>query len=522
MPPTTVSFFSAYPPTTSRVFLSGHSLIDAIESGDCDPRPTWRSFKPAQIPARAWRRSTIPGSNMAIRWGNRWGGDYDGNPPATPHDPFDVENPFSPLVTARDIGQFDVFMITEAGPFALPLNPDRFNSQRNDSRAMLENFHGLALASGIAPQNVLFWTICPGLNYIKDAEEDADLPDFLALCQRYGRTAEEWCAPLGIRIIPGHRVMAEIWTRIMDGRLPAHADDGRMHYRFRYLFDTAPDDLIHPTYLGSIFVAVGAHAHMFGVMPTDAQIQALLDAEPGHPYTLAHLKDTITATLDYVQGEGVDLQLGTFVPPEPFIDYAAPLAAQGAAILGNGITIGQPVGAGNGFWKPMPAVSVTDRLDMYALIELDYTEAESFTSIALATNQQWNSWDAKFLGLALNDEGANRNLGFLDGDQFTNMVLPPPPWPGNQRLIVELNAGPLGRRLRGLNDPTKWLPAWAARGTRALETNRFGCNVTWAGGNLVTTAGNFTIHKGLVYMGDYPDRLTRLRLIAMFNGGMVP
>lgn len=230
-----------------------------------------------------------------------------------------------------------------------------------------------------------------------------------------------------------------------------------------------------------------------------------------------HVPDAGAATPEHAQGPGLDLQAGTYVPPAAFLDCSQSPAGQGFTVIGS-YTAGQPVGAGNGFWRALS----TEPANMYAILDLDFTEAavEGATAIAMATNPEWNSWDAKFLGLELNGSGANQNFSLRDGDRATNMVQPKP-WSGSQRLLVEINAGPNGRRIRGLNDPGQWLPAWDARGTRALISTRFGVNVSWANGALLTTDGNFTIHRGLVYL-DYPDALTRLRLIAHFCGGMVP
>ena len=507
----------SYPPVTSRVLMSGHSLVDAIESGDGDSRQTWRTLRPSSLPIGAWRRSTIPGSNMQIRWGNRFGYNYDGEQPPEPYPPFDVNNPESTLISARDMHEFDVFLITEAGPFALPLNPDRYNALWNDSKRYLDLWHGLAMAEGIAPENFFFWTIWPAFNLEKSPEDDPDLPDYLAVCKRYNRTAEEWCRDKGIRIIPGHRIAAEIYTRIMDGRLPSHADNGRTWYRFTWLFDTAEDDLIHPSYLGSIFFAVGCYRHMFGVMPTDAQIQAMLDAgDSGHPYTLAHVKDTITATLDYVQGEGIDLQVGTFVPPPAFLNFAQPMLAQGANIVGDGVQPNQPVGPGNGVWKPIASTPV----NQYALYEISFTDNERLTPVGLAQAPQGATWDAKFFGLVLDGEGANYNMKVIDGSRFTQMIIPKP-WTGDQHMVVEVNSGPLGSRIRALNDPAQWMPDWNERGEYWATPDRFGVNLLWDSNNMLTGGGDFTIHKGLVYF-DYPDELTRLRLIASFMNGIVP
>lgn len=505
-----------YPPVTSRILMSGHSLVDAIESGDGDTRQTWRTLRPASLPIGAWRRNTIPGSNMQIRWGNRFGAGYSGQQPDFPIDPFDVNNPESPVVTARDMHEFDVFLITEAGPFALPLNPDRFNALWNDSKGYLDLWHGLAMAEGIDPKNFLFWTIWPAFDLPKDAEDDQALPDYLAVCKRYNKTAEEWCRDKNIRIIPGHRIAAEIYTRIMDGRLPAHADDGRQWYRFSHLFDTAADDLIHPTHLGSIFFAVGCYRHMFGVMPDDAQIQAMLDAATGHPYTLAHVKDTITATLDYVQGEGIDLQLGTFTPPTPFLNFSAPLAAQGATLVGSGVTANTPVGPGGGAWKMLPAPPV----NQYALYEISFTDNALFTAVGLAQAPQGATWDAKLFGLILNGEGENYNFQIIDGSRYQQMIVPRP-WSGNQHMVVEVNSGPRGTRIRELTDEGRWMPDWNERGIYWAAPDRFGVNLVWSNNNMLIGGGDFTIHKGLVYF-DYPDEVTRLRLIASFMGGMVP
>ena len=506
-----------FPPITSRVLMSGHSLVDAIESGDGDTRQTWRTLRPSSLPIGAWRRNTIPGSNMQIRWGNRFGYNYDGEQPPEPYPPFDVNNPESTLISARDMHEFDVFLITEAGPFALPLNPDRYNALWNDSKRYLDLWHGLAMAEGIAPENFFFWTIWPAFNLEKSPEDDPDLPDYLAVCKRYNRTAEEWCRDKGIRIIPGHRIAAEIYTRIMDGRLPAHDDDGRTWYRFSWLFDTAEDDLIHPSYLGSIFFAVGCYRHMFGVMPTDAQIQAMLDAgDAGHPYTLAHVKDTITATLDYVQGEGVDLQVGTFVPPTPFLNFSQPLAAQGATIVGAGVVANTPVGPNNGAWKPLTEAPV----NQYALYEVSFTDNERLTPIGLAQAPQGATWDAKFFGLVLDGEGANYNMKVIDGGRFLQMIIPKP-WTGDQHMVVEVNSGPLGSRIRALTDPSQWLPEWNERGSYWATPDRFGVNLLWDSNNMLIGGGDFTIHKGLVYF-NYPDAVTRLRLIASFMDGIVP
>lgn len=508
---------TAFPPVTSRVLMSGHSLVDAIESGDGDTRQTWRTLRPSSLPIGAWRRSTIPGSNMAIRWGNRFGFNYDGEQPPEPYPPFDVNNPESTLISARDMHEFDVFLITEAGPFALPLNPDRYNALWNDSKRYLDLWHGLAMAEGIAPENFFFWTIWPAFNLEKSPEDDPDLPDYLAVCKRYNRTAEEWCRDKGIRIIPGHRIAAEVYARIMDGRLPAHDDDGRTWYRFSWLFDTAEDDLIHPSYLGSIFFAVGCYRHMFGVMPTDAQIQAMLDAgDAGHPYTLAHVKDTITATLDYVQGEGIDLQVGTFVPPTPFLNFAQPLAAQGATMVGAGVVANTPVGPNNGAWKALPEAPV----NQYALYEVSFTDNERLTPVGLAQAPQGATWDAKFFGLVLDGEGANYNMKVIDGGRFLQMIIPKP-WTGDQHMIVEVNSGPLGSRIRALTDPSQWLPEWNERGSYWATPDRFGVNLLWDSNNMLTGGGDFTIHKGLVYF-NYPDAVTRLRLIASFMNGIVP
>lgn len=508
---------AAFPPVTSRVLMSGHSLVDAIESGDGDTRQTWRTLRPSSLPIGAWRRNTIPGSNMQIRWGNRFGYNYDGEQPPEPYPPFDVNNPESTLISARDMHEFDVFLITEAGPFALPLNPDRYNALWNDSKRYLDLWHGLAMAEGIAPENFFFWTIWPAFNLEKSPEDDPDLPNYLAVCKRYNRTAEEWCRDKGIRIIPGHRIAAEIYTRIMDGRLPAHDDDGRTWYRFSWLFDTAEDDLIHPSYLGSIFFAVGCYRHMFGVMPTDAQIQAMLDAgDAGHPYTLAHVKDTITATLDYVQGEGIDLQVGTFVPPTPFLNFAQPLAAQGATMVGAGVVANTPVGPNNGAWKALPEAPV----NQYALYEVSFTDNERLTPVGLAQAPQGATWDAKFFGLVLDGEGANYNMKVIDGGRFLQMIIPKP-WTGDQHMIVEVNSGPLGSRIRALTDPSQWLPEWNERGSYWATPDRFGVNLLWDSNNMLIGGGDFTIHKGLVYF-DYPDAVTRLRLIASFMDGIVP
>lgn len=626
-----------YPPVTSRVLMSGHSLVDAIESGDGDSRQTWRTLRPATLPIGAWRRNTIPGSNMAIRWGNRFGYNYNGEQPPEPYPPFDVNNPESPVITARDMHEFDVFLITEAGPFALPLNPDRFNALWNDSKHYLDLWYNLATTEGINPRNFFFWTIWPAFNLPKDAEDDQSLPDYLAVCKRYNETAEEWCADKKIRIIPGHRIAAEIYTRIMDGRLPSHANNGRTWYRFTHLFDTAEDDLIHPTYLGSIFFAVGCYRHMFGVMPTDAQIQAMLDVptviapylndpaatargmvvndvsanslsvtlnasdarrtycvplppagslvsfdlttstsfylriddENGlssphqelwntatagtfhvevtipelngrtllgflsaaasgtiqitnwrvtkpHPYTLQHVKDTIEATTDYVQGEGVDLQVGSFVPPTPFLNFSQPLTNQGVNVVGNGVVANTPVGPQSGIWKPLPNAPV----NQYALYELSFTDNNNASPIGMAQAPQGATWDNKFFGIMLDGEGANYNMKVIDGGRFLQMIIPKP-WTGDQHMIVEVNSGPLGSRIRSLTDPGQWLPDWNERGEYWAVPDRFAVNLIWDSNNIQIRGGDFTIHRGLVYF-EYPDELTRLRLIASFMDGIVP
>lgn len=491
---------TGYLSTSDRILFSGHSLVDAIFSGSGDSRPTMTELIPGS--RKTWRRSTVPGSTLQIRWGWRNGGDdHEGFPDPLPPPP-DWDSEFDRWpIPGLDLPEFDAILITEGGPYALPLNPDRFNSGWNGSADYLDRWWMMARDSGIPPGKFLFWTIWPGTEFVKDAEDDPALPDFMAYLKRYGTVAEEWCRKRGIRIIPGHRIWEELYARLHDGRLPG-------------AFEDIMADTIHPNFLGSIFTAVGCYRHLFGEMPATARIQALLDQEPGHAFTVQHVLDVVTATLDYVQGPGIDLQYGTYQPPAPFWNAALPPGPQGFTTVGT-YTVGQEIGPGNGIWKDLPAPPTTQ----FAILEITLQDGNDFVWLAGGMSKSRGMWDSDWLGASLHGDGGNAFIALREGDQWQMMVRPKP-WTGSPAILLCIATTEAGSTIRDLADPG-WMSQVVAHGARP-PADVFAVNALFDGGAAVPGLGNFAVSRG-VYYPEWPtDKLTRMRLIAHFCGGTVP
>ncbi|TWI29423.1 hypothetical protein [Paracoccus sulfuroxidans] len=206
---------------SSRILNTGHSLVDAIFSGADDRRQTLTSYHPDG--ARNWRKWTIPGSSLGQRWLARFGANNEQYPDPMPA-PFDPLDEYSPVLPGRDMDAFDALLITEGGPYSVPLNADGFNHGWNTSNANFALWRELA---GDKP--IYFWTIWPSTmvetqpaddpTWRLDATDRTDIPPFLAFLDRYEKTAEQWCSHNGqqvAKIIPGHRLYWELYCRFND------------------------------------------------------------------------------------------------------------------------------------------------------------------------------------------------------------------------------------------------------------------------------------------------------------------
>ena len=497
-----------------RILFSGHSLVDAIFSGSGDPRQTLTTYHPDG--QANWRRVTIPGSPMSVRWDQRFGapGEVYPDPMPAPYNPAD---PYSPVLPGRDMSQFDALFITEGGPFSVPLDVDSFNQGWQGTKQHFDLWRGLA-----AGKPVFFWTIWPGT--VADIQgtdpmwnlaptDRRDIPPFLALLDRYEKSAEQWCAEDGqqiAKIIPGHRLYWELYCRYhgLEGRPPLPGVWG----------DIWADD-IHPNHLGSIFVSAMVYRWLFGAMPDAAIVSArLAEAATNQGITAQDVFDVVTATLSYVQGTGVDLQTGSFVPPTPFWDVQNTAVSPGVNVIG-AFTPGEVLGPGNGLWWDLAAQPD----EMYAILRVSHAATNAGgVPIYAGSNPQWNSWDAKHFGLQMdvanNGESGGR-MAVFEGNGMMAAALDLMGGVGTPRFL-EVYIGPKGKRLRFLDNPSHWLGNFEPRSERALPTTKLGVNVEWNNDAMALTAGNFAIHAGLTY--DYiPDDLTRLRLMQHLLG-MVP
>lgn len=496
-------------PVTSRILFSGHSLVDAIFSASGDYRQHITTFHPDG--PKNWRKNTIPGSSLAIRWDQRFGAPGEQYPDPLPG-PFDPENPYSPLLPGRDMQEFDALFIAEGGPLSVPMNVDNFNQGWRASLDYLNRWRGLA--SGMP---VYFWTIWPATtaggadpSWALAPTDRIDIPPFLAFLDRYEKTAEQWCSFNGeplVKIVPGHRLYWELYCRFnnYDGRpqLPGTWAD-------------IWDDDIHTNHLGSVFVSVMVYRWLFGTFP-DAGIVAsrLAEAETNPGITTQDVFDVVTATLSYVQGTGLDLQDGTFAPPTPFWDVQNTAASPGVNVIGT-FTPGEVLGPENGLWWDL----AEEPDEMYAILQVSHTSTNGDeVPIYCGTNPQWNNWDAKLFGLQMNvaDGGASGGrLAVFDGGGMMAAPLDLMGGVGNPRFL-EVYIGPKGKRVRFLDNPAYWLGGFEARTERALPTTKLGVNVEFNNNTMALTVGNFAIHAGLTY--DYiPDDLTRFRLLNYFLG----
>ena len=118
-----------------------------------------------------------------------------------------------------------------------------------------------------------------------------------------------------------------------------------------------------------------------------------------------HVPDAGAATPDYVQGPGVDLQAGTYVPPAAFLDCSQSPAGQGFTVIGDH-TPGQPAGAVGGFRR---AISAPEPADIHAILERGSRglEGGGVAAVAMRDNLRWNASTAK-----LPDPGSTALLGF--------------------------------------------------------------------------------------------------------------
>ncbi|TWI29379.1 hypothetical protein [Paracoccus sulfuroxidans] len=503
-----------YLPVTARILNSGHSLVDAIFAGAGDRRQTLTSYHPQG--ARNWRLVSIPGSSMAIRWDWRFGAEAGAIPDRTPG-AYSQANEYSPVLPGRDMAEFDALFITEGGPFAVPLDVDGFNQNWNASNAAFQKWRELA-----AGKPVFFWTIWPATTAQDQSASDLtwrlapsdrrDIPPFLAFLDRYEKTAEQWCSQNGQQIatiIPGHRLYWELYCRFNDyeGRpqLPGAwadiwADDGQS---------------IHANHLGSVFISVMYYRWMFGEYPDRAIVaKRLAEAETNHGITEEHVFEVVEATLDYVQGPGVDLQTGSFVPPTPFWDASGP----GTANVIGSYTPGEVMGESGLWWE------IAEDIDsMYLLLQVSHTGAHGTqVPVFAANNPKWSWWDGKMQGLILDvsEGGKGGRVAACDGDGIMAAPLDVMGGPDSKRWI-ECYIGPKGARVKFLDTKDQWLGEFSARGKKSLPSTRIGVNVGWNDEVMAVTEGNFAIHAGLAYLS-IPDDLTRLRLIAHVCGGIVP
>lgn len=498
---------SEYLPLTAQVNFNGHSLVDAIFSGADDGRQTLTTYHP-DGPKR-WRKWTVPGSSLSQRWLLRNGASDEQLPDPMPA-PFDPENQYSPIIPARDLQFFDAMVITEGGPYTVPLNVEGFNRQWARSKDYFDLWRGL-----MPGKPVYFWTIWPATltetqpasdpTWRLDPTDRVDIPPFLAFLDRYEKTAEQWCADNGVihsKIIPGHRLYWELYCRFNDY-------DGRPQLPGAWADIWADDgQFIHANMLGSVFVSVMVYRWLFGSMPDAAIVNArLAEAETNQGITAQDVFDVVTATLTYEQGNGVDLQVGTFTMPTPFWDASG---AGTANVIGT-YTPGQPMGT-NGLWWELP----DDIDEMYLLLRVSHGTASSTqTSIFCANNTDWSWWDGKMQGLVMDvsDAGEGGRIGMVDG---TGMMTGPIGVMGgvDNPMWVEGYVGPKGVRARFLNmvDEFPWLQGFQPRGTKSLPSTRIGVNVTWENNSMRVDTGNFAVHEGYAYL-DTPDDLTRLRML---------
>lgn len=496
----------------SRILFSGHSLVDAIFSGAGDGRQTLTTY--AAAGARNWRKATIPGSTMAIRWDQRFGAPGGGYPDPMPA-PYDPADPYSPVLPARDMAAFDALFITEGGPFPVPLDVDGFNRGWNRSAENFAFWRDLA-----AGKPVFFWTIWPATTSQSQPAADPtwrlapsdrrDIPPFLAFLDRYEKTAEQWCSHNGqplAKIIPGHRLYWELYCRFND-----YGDRPQLPGAWADIWAEDGQD-IHANHLGSVFVSVMVYRWLFGAFPDAATVSArLAEAETNRGITAQDVFDVVSATLDYQQGPGLDLQVGSFVPPAPFWDASGP----GTAHVIGSYTPGQPMGGG-GLWWELPE----DTGDMYMLLRISHGTANGTqVPIFSANAPQWSWWDGKMQGLVLDvsDGGAGGRLAAMDGSGL--MAVPIGVLGGADHAEwIECYIGPKGVRIRVLNltEDAPWLGEFSPRGTKSLPSDRIGVNVGWNNDVMAVTEGNFTIHAGLVYLS-VPDDLTRLRLLKHLLG----
>lgn len=498
-------------PVTSRILFSGHSLVDAIFSASGDYRQHITTYHPDG--PKNWRRNTIPGSTLEIRWDQRFGAPGEQYPDPVPG-PFNPEDQYSPVLPGRDMQEFDALFIAEGGPLSVPLNVDSFNRSWASSLDYLNRWRGLA-----SDMPVYFWTIWPAITADQQGVDPTwnlaptdrtDIAPFLAFLDRYEKTAEQWCSYNGqqlVKIVPGHRLYWELYCRYhgLESRPPLPGNWA----------DIWADD-IHTNHLGSVFVSVMVYRWLFGEFPDASIVSArLAEAESNQGITAQDVFDVVTATLTYVQGTGVDLQEGTFVPPTPFWDVQNTAASPGVNIVGT-FTPGEVLGPENGLWWDL----AEQPEEMYALLQVSHTATNGDdVPIYCGSNPQWNVWDPKLFGLQMNVANAGESGGRVAVFDGAGTMAAPLDLMGGVGALryLEVYIGPKGKRVRFLDNPSYWLGNFEPRTERALPTTKLGVNVEWNNYAMALTEGNFAIHAGLTY--DYiPDDLTRMRLLKHLVG----
>lgn len=214
---------------TQRVVFSGHSLTDAMWGNGGWP-PTFPAICDSVFGVEFDHhgKSTIPGASLAWRWEYESDGDTD---------------------ERRDIADFDVLLITEAGPGVLSNTPDGLE----DTVSNLMLFANLALDDGAggAGAEVLLHSINSWENGV--ASWGVDFPTAMVEYEKAFRyISEETAARLRatrsdlpsdyrIWIVPAHRMWAQLYDDFHNGPgVPGFS-------AWTDLFDeTDPSPRIHP------------------------------------------------------------------------------------------------------------------------------------------------------------------------------------------------------------------------------------------------------------------------------------
>lgn len=123
---------------TDKLLFPGRGPVDVIVPGSGDPRQTLTALLPDG--PRLWRKAGIPGSTMHLRRGWRNGDDQGGMAPPPPAPTERGTSCDRGPCPDLDPADFDALPMTEGGPVAPALNPDRFNSGWNASEDYLDRW----------------------------------------------------------------------------------------------------------------------------------------------------------------------------------------------------------------------------------------------------------------------------------------------------------------------------------------------------------------------------------------------